>query len=65
MMGPAVAIALLVGGFAALLGLVRLVSPKALRHRPDDPNAPKIIVSEIQTGRYGHILMWSTYSDPQ
>ena len=65
MTGPAVAILLLMGGFAAVFGLVWLASPKAMRRRPEDPNAPKIIISEVQTGRSGRVTMWSTPSDPQ
>ena len=65
MIGAAVALCLLVGGVAALFGILHIIAPTGLRVRPSMKNDPHILGGEFNSGRGGHATVWSVPSDPQ
>ncbi len=65
MTGAIYAIILFVAGFAGLFGVIWLISPKALRVRPNGKHDPHILGAEMQSGRGGHATVWSVPSDSQ
>ena len=65
MTGPLVALALLIGGVAALFGLLHLIAPSGLRARPTMKDDPQILGGEFNSGRGGHSTVWSVPRDPQ
>ncbi len=65
MAGPLVAFALLIGGVAALFGILHLIAPTGLMARPSMKADPQILGGEFNSGRGGHTTVWSVPSDEQ